>query len=138
LFFSNPLSHKQIQTDNRQQTDRKLDKLTTSFELNLFFVMSGNQKGSNPPPTTSQKHRNFVSEPMGKRSVRDVPGIGAAQGRRLEESSVARADQLLGQYLVNGRDQGQFKNYLKETAGANTKHQRDAYNGIKEWTENNM
>ncbi|XP_010896520.2 barrier-to-autointegration factor B [Esox lucius] len=100
--------------------------------------MSGNHKGSNPPPTTSQKHRNFVSEPMGNRSVRDVPGIGSAQGRRLEEKGVARADQMLGQYLVSGRDQDRFQNYLKGASGANAKQQRDAYHGMKEWTENNM
>uniref|UniRef100_A0AAY5K5T4 Uncharacterized protein n=1 Tax=Esox lucius TaxID=8010 RepID=A0AAY5K5T4_ESOLU len=51
--------------------------------------MSGNNKGSHNP-TTSQKHRNFVSEPMGNRSVRDVPGIGPVQGRRLEESGKPR------------------------------------------------
>ncbi|KAK6317627.1 hypothetical protein J4Q44_G00130270 [Coregonus suidteri] len=97
--------------------------------------MSGNKKGYS---TTSQKHRNFVSEPMGNRSVRDVPGIGPVQGRRLEDKGVTRADQMLGQYLVSGRDQGQFQGYLKKTTGANAKQQSDAYNGMREWTNNNM
>ncbi|KAK6317628.1 hypothetical protein J4Q44_G00130280 [Coregonus suidteri] len=97
--------------------------------------MSGNKKENS---TTSQKHRNFVSEPMGNRSVRDVPGIGPVQGRRLEDKGVPRADQMLGQYLVSGRDQGQFQGYLKNTTGANAKQQSDAYNGMREWTNNNM
>ncbi|XP_038839778.1 barrier-to-autointegration factor-like [Salvelinus namaycush] len=97
--------------------------------------MSGNKNG---PPTTSQKHLNFVSEPMGNRSVRDVPGIGTAHGRTLEEKGMPRADQLLGDYLKRGRDQDQFQDNLKNTTGANTKQQRDAYNGMREWTDNNL
>ncbi|XP_045070107.1 barrier-to-autointegration factor-like [Coregonus clupeaformis] len=97
--------------------------------------MSGNKKG---PPTTSQKHHSFVTEPMGNRSVRDVPGIGPVQGRTLEERGMPRADQMLGDYLQKGRDQGQFQNNLKNTTGAKTKQQRDAYNGMREWTNNNM
>uniref|UniRef100_A0A8C8C424 Exc2 family lipoprotein n=1 Tax=Oncorhynchus tshawytscha TaxID=74940 RepID=A0A8C8C424_ONCTS len=79
--------------------------------------------------TTSQKHRNFVSEPMGNRSVRDVPGSDLYR---------AAADQMLGQYLVSGRDQGRFQGYLKNTTGANAKQQSDAYNGMRDWTDNNM
>uniref|UniRef100_A0A8C8LWD4 Barrier-to-autointegration factor n=1 Tax=Oncorhynchus tshawytscha TaxID=74940 RepID=A0A8C8LWD4_ONCTS len=66
------------------------------------------------PPTTSQKHQSFVTEPMGNRSVRDVPGIGPAHGRTLEERGMPRADQLLGDYLKRGRDKGQFQENLKE------------------------
>ncbi|NP_001290760.1 barrier-to-autointegration factor-like [Esox lucius] len=98
--------------------------------------MSGNNKGSHNP--TSQKHRNFVSEPMGNRSVRDVPGIGPVQGRRLEESGKPRADQMMGDYLSTGRDQVQFQKNLKETSGANAKQQRDAHRGMKEWADNNI
>ncbi|NP_001135352.1 Barrier-to-autointegration factor B [Salmo salar] len=55
--------------------------------------MSGNKNGYS---TTSQKHRNFVSEPMGNRSVRDVPGIGPVQGRRLEEKGINRQVHYIG------------------------------------------
>lgn len=34
--------------------------------------------------TTTQKHRNFVSEPMGDKGVTALPGIGEALGRNLE------------------------------------------------------
>ncbi|KAL0994927.1 hypothetical protein UPYG_G00129470 [Umbra pygmaea] len=100
--------------------------------------MSAYKRGSPTQHTTSQKHRNFVSEPMGNRSVRDVPGIGHAQGRRLEEQGISRADQLLGRYLMSGRDQVLFQKFLKNATGANAKQQRDAFYGMKEWTDNNM
>lgn len=36
--------------------------------------------------STSQKHKNFVGEPMGEKDIREVAGIGEVLGKRLTDS----------------------------------------------------
>ena len=49
--------------------------------------------------STSQKHRNFVSEPLGDKTVTDVAGLGPVLGGRLNELGYEKAYNLVGQYL---------------------------------------
>ncbi|KAM3920290.1 barrier-to-autointegration factor A-like [Leptodactylus fuscus] len=70
-------------------------------------------------PTTSQKHRDFVSEPMSEKSVKALPGIGDVRGGRLEDKGFEKA------YVV--------LEWLKDICGANAKQSQDCYICLKEW-----
>uniref|UniRef100_A0A8C1GV42 Si:dkey-211g8.4 n=1 Tax=Cyprinus carpio TaxID=7962 RepID=A0A8C1GV42_CYPCA len=93
-----------------------------------------------PPKTamTSRKHRQFCLEPMGDKPVHNLPGIGRALGGRLQDRGISHARGIEGHFLVFNQNQEKFGNWLKDTCGANAKQQRDCYNGLKEWTKNNM
>lgn len=44
--------------------------------------------------STSQKHRNFVAEPMGEKPVTDLAGIGEVLGERLMSSGFDKVSKL--------------------------------------------
>ena len=59
--------------------------------------------------STSQKHRNFVSEPMGEKPVTDLAGIGEALGGRLRDRGFDKAYVVLGQFLLLKKNEELFK-----------------------------
>ncbi|XP_075137713.1 barrier-to-autointegration factor A-like [Leptodactylus fuscus] len=77
-------------------------------------------------PTTSQKHRDFVSEPMSEKSVKALPGIGDVRGGRLEDKGFEK-------FLVLKKNEDLFKEWLKDICGANAKQSQDCYICLKEW-----
>ena len=85
--------------------------------------------------STSQKHRDFVGEPMGEKPVTCLAGIGDTLGGRLGEKGFDKAYVVLGQFLVLKKNEDMFKDWLNVTCGANSKQQRDCYQCLKEWSD---
>ncbi|NP_001279757.1 barrier-to-autointegration factor isoform X1 [Callorhinchus milii] len=83
--------------------------------------------------STSYKHRNFVSEPMGNKPVSALAGIGSTLGRKLEEQGFDKAYVVLGQFLVLRKDEELFKDWLKDACGANSKQAGQCFTCLKDW-----
>ena len=83
--------------------------------------------------STSQKHRNFVGEPMSEKEVTELAGIGPVLGGRLKDKGFDKAYVVLGQFLVLKKNEELFKEWLHETCGANSKQQGDCYECLNEW-----
>ena len=49
--------------------------------------------------STSQKHRNFVAEPMGEKEVTDLAGIGGVLGDRLMKKGFDKVYQSMSNYM---------------------------------------
>ena len=65
--------------------------------------------------TTSQKHRNFVAEPMGEKPVTDLAGIGEVLGKRLVSKGFDQAYVVLGQFLLLKKNKDLFIDWIKVT-----------------------
>ncbi|KAK6477693.1 barrier-to-autointegration factor [Huso huso] len=85
--------------------------------------------------STSQKHKEFVAEPMGEKPVTALAGIGEALGGRLESKGFDKAYVVLGQFLVLKKEEELFRDWLKDTCGANSKQQKDCFSCLKEWCD---
>ena len=98
--------------------------------------------------TTSQKHRNFVAEPMGEKEVTDLAGIGDVLGKRLAGKGFDKAYVVLGQFLLLKKNKDLFVEWIKvwilvyllgclltcqDLAGANTKQSADCYQCLSDW-----
>ncbi|XP_005431450.2 barrier-to-autointegration factor, partial [Geospiza fortis] len=80
--------------------------------------------------STSQKHRDTLGCPLGTSG--DIGDIGNALGRKLEEKGFDKAYVVLGQFLVLRKDEELFREWLKETCGANAKQSRDCSGCLRE------
>jgi len=85
--------------------------------------------------TTSQKHRNFVSEPMGDKDVSELAGIGPVLSQRLIDEGFDRAYVVLGQFLVLKKNEELFMDWLKDVCKANKKQGADCYGCLRDWCD---
>lgn len=83
--------------------------------------------------TTSQKHRNFISEPMGEKDVTDLAGIGDVLGKRLKDKGFDKAYVVLGQFLVMKKNRGMFTSWLKSITSANSKQAEECHQCLNQW-----
>ncbi|XP_063242756.1 barrier-to-autointegration factor [Bacillus rossius redtenbacheri] len=83
--------------------------------------------------STSQKHRNFVAEPMGDKPVTELAGVGEVLGRKLENSGFDKAYVVLGQFLVLKKEKEFFQEWMKDVCGANAKQSGDCYQCLSDW-----
>lgn len=103
--------------------------------------------------STSKKHGNFVNEPIGHKSVQEVPGVGKAIGQQLSQSGtrtvseqewhesdqfsvtysqfyLLQAENLMGRYLVSDRNPTEFKGWMQSNSNANSKQANDAFQAL--------
>ncbi len=85
--------------------------------------------------TTSQKHRNFVAEPMSDKPVTELAGIGEVLGKRLEAKGFDKAYVVFGQFLILKKNRDLFVDWLKDMASANNKQATDCYQCLADWSE---
>ena len=85
--------------------------------------------------STTQKHRNFVDEPMNGKPVTDLAGIGPVLGMRLEAMGFDMAYVVLGQFLILKKNEDLFIDWIKAQTGANNKQAADCYNCLYEWCD---
>uniref|UniRef100_UPI0037E74D04 barrier-to-autointegration factor B-like n=1 Tax=Semicossyphus pulcher TaxID=241346 RepID=UPI0037E74D04 len=88
--------------------------------------------------STTKKHRNFVGEPMGHKSVRDLPGIGDNLGQRLENLGFNKASDLLAKFLQLTQDHERFIEWLKVNVGANAHKAKLCTQCLQDWCDNNL
>ncbi|KAK9736689.1 Barrier to autointegration factor [Popillia japonica] len=86
--------------------------------------------------STSKKHASFVSEPMRRKPVTELPGIGKTAASHLQTRGYEESRDILGQYLVVKGDEQRFRDFVMSNAGANSKSTGDCYRAMKEWTDN--
>ncbi|XP_043929726.1 barrier-to-autointegration factor [Protopterus annectens] len=85
--------------------------------------------------STSQKHRDFVAEPMGEKPVDALAGVGEVLGGRLSNKGFDKAYVVLGQFLVLKKDQDLFVEWFKDICSANSKQAKDCCSCLKEWCD---
>lgn len=83
--------------------------------------------------TTTKKHRLFTSEPINDKGVKRVPGIGQVYGDRLQHAGFSKAQSVLDKFLALERNEALFKQWLKDTCGADSKNQHECYYALDEW-----
>ncbi|XP_032755634.1 barrier-to-autointegration factor-like [Rattus rattus] len=79
--------------------------------------------------------KSTVAEPMGEKPVGSLAGIGDALSKKLEERGFDKKYVVPGQFLVLKKHEDLFREWLKDTCGANAKQSRDCFGCLREWCD---
>ncbi|GBM33820.1 Barrier-to-autointegration factor [Araneus ventricosus] len=111
------------------------DQITEKLLFQLIYISTLETKVSAAMSSTSQKHKNFVSEPMGDKSVNELAGIGEVLSKRLEAKGFDKAFVVLGQFLVLKKHKELFIDWMKDICQANSKQASECYQCISDWCD---
>ncbi|MEN2495360.1 MAG: Barrier-to-autointegration factor [Marteilia pararefringens] len=106
-------------------------------------MVEGNKNISEAPiavkTSTSLKHQNFLSEPMGEKLITSVPGIGPKYGELLSKDGYDKAYVLLGQFLVLKKDKKSFyENFLMEEYKMSKQHAEACYESFLAYADQHI
>ena len=96
-----------------------------------------------------------MAEPIGDKTIQDVPGIGDILGTKLSEAGYdkvikskatkslsvikknffVQAYTLFGKYLLCNKDVEQFQDWIQTQCGANSHQAKTAAQAFSEWAE---
>ncbi|XP_054924611.1 barrier-to-autointegration factor-like [Dermacentor andersoni] len=102
------------------------------FDTSAPYVLPERKRAMS---STSKKHRNFVSEPMGEKDVTELAGVGDVLGGRLKDRGFDKAYVVLGQFLELKKDRQGFESWMKSTCSANSKQAGDCYECLRDWSQ---
>ena len=58
--------------------------------------------------SSTQKHKNFVTEPMRKKPVTALAGVGEVLGKKLKSKGLEKAEDVFAQFLIMKKKQEQI------------------------------
>ena len=87
----------------------------------------------------SQKHHDFVNEPMKDKPIDAIAGISPRALEILSSKGFDKAYHLLGLYLLMSQDAVIFDEWLKsEVDSLSVRHRGDTIVCLKEWCDKNL
>ena len=95
--------------------------------------MSGDLNMAEQQHGTTKKHRDFVAEPLGDKSVDQIPGIGVKLKGYLADKGISKANQIVGYFLFVGKNEVRFKEWFIQQCPADQGQQTNCCNAVKEW-----
>ena len=75
-----------------------------------------------------------MDEPMGKKGVTEIPGIGKEIGSNMNDKEINFAYEVFGKFLVVKKNKENFCGWLKQFV-ANAKQREDCYKAMEEWSK---